>query len=276
MIDSKRTVIALCVAAVTLGLVTEAHARHRRGGAAGRVVVAPRSYLYSYNPFWFSPFFYDPFFGPWYGYPGGGYPYGYRREASVRLDVRPRNANVYVDGYFAGTVDDFDGRFQRLHVTPGQHEIVVQLNGYRSLRERLYLGPNASRKISHDLERLPAGEPDDPIPSPTAQPPDGDHEVPGVRAPRRPPLPGRRPPARADDRTSRSGTLSIRVQPTDAEIRIDGERWAGSSDDSVLIVQLIEGPHTVEVHREGYRPVSLDVQVRSNETTPVNVSLSKE
>ena len=32
----------------------------------------------------------------------------------VRLMVRPRDAAVYVDGYYAGVVDDFDGVFQRL------------------------------------------------------------------------------------------------------------------------------------------------------------------
>src|SRR5438552_1906941 len=41
----------------------------------------------------------------------GGYPYGYRyaaRDASVRFDVKPNEASVYVDGYYAGIVDDFD------------------------------------------------------------------------------------------------------------------------------------------------------------------------
>ena len=32
--------------------------------------------------------------------------------------VDPAEARVYVDGYYAGTVDDFDGLFQRLNVSP--------------------------------------------------------------------------------------------------------------------------------------------------------------
>ena len=32
----------------------------------------------------------------------------------------PSEARVYVDGYYAGTVDDFDGLFQRLNVSPGR------------------------------------------------------------------------------------------------------------------------------------------------------------
>src|SRR5262245_41406438 len=68
-----------------------------------------------------------------WGYP---YPYLAPAEASLRLDVKPRDAQVYVDGYYAGLVDNFDGTFQRLHVFPGQHEIVIYKEGYRSVRER--------------------------------------------------------------------------------------------------------------------------------------------
>ena len=40
-------------------------------------------------------------------------------ESDLRINVKPREASVYVDGYFAGRVEDFDGAFQRLHATPG-------------------------------------------------------------------------------------------------------------------------------------------------------------
>ena len=64
--------------------------------------------------------YYDPF---WFGY-GGWSPYGWyapfylpnaydSNVGSGRLQVKPRNAEVYVDGYYAGTVDDFDGALQR-------------------------------------------------------------------------------------------------------------------------------------------------------------------
>ena len=106
--------------------------------------------------------------------PVPGYPYGSHRyaspEADLRVQVTPKEASVYVDGYFAGVVDDFDGVFQRLRVLPGQHEIVVHLEGHRSIRERLYLGPNTTRKIQGALERLAPGEPDEPKPEPIASP----------------------------------------------------------------------------------------------------------
>ena len=82
------------------------------------------------------------------------------------------------------------------------------------------------------------------------------------------------PPAGQDGEASRFGTLSIRVQPGDAEVLIDGERWRGPAGaDERLIVQVAEGTHRVEIQKDGYRAFSTEVQVRRGETAPVNVSL---
>src|SRR5439155_20300398 len=65
-------------------------------------------------------------------------PYRYARaDASLRIEATPKQAEVYVDGYYAGIVDDFDGTFQRLHAQPGQHEITLYLDGYRTVRQRV-------------------------------------------------------------------------------------------------------------------------------------------
>ena len=110
---------------------------------------------FGYDPWGYGAFGVGFYYWPWgwspgyYGYGGQGGGYGYGTSGyelgSLKLKVKPRDAEVFVDGYFAGTVDEFDGAFQRLHVVPGQHEIVVYLEGYRSIREKLYLGPNTSR-----------------------------------------------------------------------------------------------------------------------------------
>jgi len=120
----KKFVLFFALAAIMFvgsAATSEAQVRGRRGGGGVRVVV--RGGFYS--PF-YDPFFYDPWYGYQYPYPMRPYGYGYRRyepEASVRLEVKPKEAEVYVDGYYAGIVDDFDGTFQRLRVEPGEHEI---------------------------------------------------------------------------------------------------------------------------------------------------------
>ena len=84
-----------------------------------------------------------PYYG-YGGYPGGyygGYPYApyyYDNSSSLRLQVTPRDAEVYVDGRLAGRVDSFDGTFQRLHVEPGGREITVYHEQYRPFTEKLY------------------------------------------------------------------------------------------------------------------------------------------
>lgn len=208
------------------------------------------------------------------------YP-GYRYaapESDLKVDVQPKEAAVYVDGYFAGKVDEFDGAFQRLHVSPGEHEITVYLEGYKSLHEKLYLSPNSTRKIEGSLERLSPGEPPEAMPVPVEPPPPGEPgRIPpagrGPGAPHRGAPPPRESPSKAA--ASSVGSLSIRVQPGGAEILIDGERWEGPSGDERLIVQVSEGRHRIEIRKEGYEPFSAEKDVRPGVTESVNVSLAR-
>ena len=225
----------------------------------------------------------------WRRYPPYGYPAyrNYQPESHLRLNVRPSDASVYVDGYFAGKVDEFDGKLQRLHVEPGEHEIVVYLEGYRPLTERLYLSPNSTRTIDGRLERLAAGE----LPPPPPQPSEDDRvrrrDDPRMLPSDREPLPPGRgpagpPPRRGpridDDRdAARESAISIRVQPSGAIVRIDGERWDDpSARDERLVVQVSEGRHIVEVERDGYERFITEVEVRRGETRALNVSLRRD
>jgi hypothetical protein len=207
--------------------------------------------------------------------------------------VAPRNTQVYVDGYFVGIADDFDGVFQRLRVAPGGHEIVLHLPGHRNATQSLYLQPGATYQLKHQMEPLPAGAPEEPLPRPNpaasraARPPDRtddtEHE-PDAREPeerRYPPRdPERRYPPREpvdrDERTreSRFGSLAIRVQPPDAIVMIDGTEWRGAADDDgEILIQVPVGRHRIELRREGYEAYATEVDVRPGVTTPVNVLL---
>jgi hypothetical protein len=67
--------------------------------------------------------------------------------------------------------------------------------------------------------------------------------------------------------------LSIRVQPADAVVLIDGEEWRGPDTHGRLVVQLSEGVHQVEIRRDGYVTFSSPVDVRRGETATLNVAL---
>ncbi len=217
-------------------------------------------------------YFYDPFYGPYPWWPRVAWPYPYYPmfddHADIRLAVTPKEAAVYVDGYYAGIVDDFDGVFQRLALPPGPHEIVFYLEGFRTARQRLYLSPGSESKLRETMERLAPGERSEPPSLGPAVPP----PPPGTaRAPRTPP---RAVPADTPV-VAPFGTLAIQVQPSDAEVFIDGERWVSSGTGEPLLVQVAEGMHDIEIRRPGYRGYASGIEVRAGATTPLNVSLSE-
>ncbi len=93
-----------------------------------------------YRPLFYDPFFYDPWFPYRYGwYPPYAYGQFYDRSASLRLQVSPRETEVFIAGYYAGTVDNFDGFFQRLHLEPGEHDVTLYLAGYRTVTQKILL-----------------------------------------------------------------------------------------------------------------------------------------
>jgi hypothetical protein len=66
----------------------------------------------------------------------------------------------------------------------------------------------------------------------------------------------------------------MRVQPGDAEVAIDGERWEAPGGERI-VVQLSEGVHRVEVRKDGYRTYTSTVRIRAGDTTTLNVALSQ-
>ena len=233
---------------------------------------------------WGIPYgFYGPYaaYGhPGYSYPAYGYPgYGYVVDASVRVDVSHPEAEVFVDGYRAGVVDDFDGVFQRLRIAPGGHEITIYLPGFRTIRESLYLGPGASRTMRYTMIPLAPGETAE-LPAPpsvTTRGPRDPNHVPEQLSERDRRIPQDSPPPPAREAVVRFGAVSLRIQPADAEIFIDGARWNDTPGDATgrTIIKLSEGRHKIEVRKTGHSTYTEDVLIRNGATLTLNVVLSK-
>lgn len=222
-------------------------------------------------------YFYDPVFGPypwwrWPDYPYWYYPV-YDARAELHIKVTPDTAKlaaVYVDGYYAGVVDDFDGFFQELPLTPGGHRIVLFLEGYYTVSRNLYLPPGSSYTMREAMLLLPPGErstPPDLAPA-VPPPPAGSYSLPPTPPTLRAPTPA---PAAAP--AQGYGTLDLFTQPHGAEVTIDGQRWVSSAAGH-FVVQLPVGSHRVEVSLAGYRSYGTDVEIREGEQTSVNVSLA--
>jgi hypothetical protein len=221
-------------------------------------------------------YYYDPFFGPYPWWPRAAYQFPYYpiddHRAVVRMRVVPKQAAVYVDGFYAGIVDDFDGFFQQLPLPPGPHEIVAYLEGYRTVHRRMYLAPGSTVTLHETMECLPPGETSErPAVAPPLPPPPV-----GSFLPPRTPRPVWTPPSPPPmERTSAItyGMLSLRVQPSNADVRIDGERWS-SSDGEHFALQLSTGAHRIDVSKSGCETFSTEIEVRYDDTTKLNVSLT--
>ena len=102
------------------------------------------------------------YYGSYGGYGGyGGYgPYGYGAYQSpygdVRIEVGPKylrdEAQVYVNEAHVGDVDDFDGFLQRLSLTPGEYDVGIRLDGYETLRQRIFVRRGSTYKIRESLK----------------------------------------------------------------------------------------------------------------------------
>jgi hypothetical protein len=252
----------------------------------------------------YAPYYAYPYAAPYPAYGYVGYPAGpvyYDGSAALHLQVTPRNTEVYVDGYYAGLVDDFDGTFQRLNVQPGQHDVELYLPGHRALERKVYLQPGKTTNFKYAMEPLAPGEPEPLKPSPgpdpsitpssPSAPPSSSPQRPSGSARRSSPMPPTRdyprdtsvdsgitlykgnPDARLD--THSTGSLSLQIQPGPATVTIDGERWEGSPDGDRLVVQLSPGSHVLEVAKDGYRRYTTEVMVRGGQTSTLNVALTK-
>jgi hypothetical protein len=112
-------------------------------------------YPRGYGAFGIGFFYYDPYvWAPRWYYNGYNYGYGYGYAVGeLRLQVRPRHAEVYVDGYYAGLVDDFDGIFQSLRLEEGAYRIEIVAPGYLPLDFDVRI--QGGRKINYRGELLP-------------------------------------------------------------------------------------------------------------------------
>ncbi len=161
----KRILAIATLSLCTLALAAPSQAQHTRGsapargsgvvrgggGAVGGVrpiapvyrggYYYPRYYYpgFSFGLYWGYPYYYPYGYYGLYGYPYYPYPYygaGYyvgsdeaRGLGGLRIVDAPKDAEVYADGYYAGTVNDFDGTFQHLDLPAGPHHVEIREQG---------------------------------------------------------------------------------------------------------------------------------------------------
>ena len=108
---------------------------------------------YGYNPYSYGR--YGQIYG--YGYSPvayGGYADSYY-TGSLRLKVKPRFGEVFVDGYYVGLVNDYDGVFQRLRLEEGPHHVEIHEPGFELLEFDVLILPGETITYEGYLRPLP-------------------------------------------------------------------------------------------------------------------------
>lgn len=278
----------------SLGDRTGAQSRHPRAGTGrgplrhyygnyGRGYYPSRAY-WGYGGYPYFDFYggYGYYGAPYYGggYYGGGYygrSYYGHDSGSVRVLVDPSETRVFVDGYYAGTADEFDGLFQRLHVSPGRHEIALKLEGYRSHRMRVYVPYDGTLKLHHDMIE---GSGEDAVEE-LAGDRYGDEERAERAGDRRwrdedradPGEARREPPFERPTRDAGAATLRLQVRPQGASIYVDGQfRGTGGS---LSRLELAAGSHRIEILHPGLRTFERDVTLDAGESQDLELELTE-
>jgi PEGA domain len=277
-------------------------------------------YGYGYRPFfgfgfgYYSPYYWGGYYAPYnpyYAYPAYGYGYGYNDYGlgGVRTEVKPKEAGVYVDGGYVGTVDSFDGWWQRLQLPPGDHRLVFRAVGYApyvvditvipgqdvKIKQQMQPGQDAISDKDMQLDRpnnngnrgygnpyqgkqpnnpygnMPNGQEEN---SPNNENPYGY----GDRNAPPPPDQGQNDLSMEQKQDSNRLTLALTVHPIDATIYID-ENYYGTSDanqNGQVLVLLPAGTHKIEVVRPGYESYSKEIQVDPQSRNNLDIQLQKK
>lgn len=103
-------------------------------------------YRYPYG-YWYTPYFWDPL---WYGFPPlfhpgyfTGFPYS-EDKGEVKLTAAPRDAEVFLDGAYAGTAD----HLKSIWLAPGAYNLTVKAEQHAPFERRIYVLTGKTLKIN--------------------------------------------------------------------------------------------------------------------------------
>ena len=159
--------LAAALSALTVAQPVAAHGRVR-GGRGPVVVVGGRFGGFGgYYPYWGwgSPYYYcgfSPFYGPYAWRPEGGVDMNVAMMAgygAVDLDVKPGDAEVWVDGKFLAEAKNLDGYPSYLWLKEGAHHLVVYKGGFRKFEEDVEVDRGVRKELKIRLEKGDAEPP---------------------------------------------------------------------------------------------------------------------
>jgi hypothetical protein len=90
------------------------------------------------------PGWYAPFGGPYWGASGYGY---YPNSGQVKLDTKVKDAQVFVNGAYAGTTH----QNRTMHLRPGSYPIEIRENGQTPFSQRVHVAAGKTLHLHPEL-----------------------------------------------------------------------------------------------------------------------------
>lgn len=115
-------------------------------------VYFPYAYPYAFGPFglypgdWVAASYWYPLWSPYPYYGPGAFAYSNGR-GELRLATDPKEAQVFIDGGYAGTAD----KLKSLWLDPGAYDLTVSAAGHDDFHQRVYMLSGKSLKIAATL-----------------------------------------------------------------------------------------------------------------------------
>jgi PEGA domain len=91
---------------------------------------------------WYSPFYYGR-----YGYYGFYGPYGYPNAGEVKLHTNMKDAQVFINGAYAGTA----GKLKSMWFRPNTYDLEIRAPGRTQYTERIYVIAGKTLHVHADL-----------------------------------------------------------------------------------------------------------------------------
>lgn len=105
---------------------------------------------WGYSPAWYGGYGYGAPYAP-YGY----VTYAPGEWAVVDTDVSPDEAQVFLDGRFVGTADDFDGFPDYLYLKPGKYTLEFRLEGFETQSIDVDVRAGVKIDVGNKLKKIP-------------------------------------------------------------------------------------------------------------------------
>lgn len=126
----KKGLMIVAAAAMALAPMTAS-----AGVRFGVVVPGPMFY----TPGWYAPY--------WGAYWGPGPYYAFPNSGEVKLDTKVKDAQVFIDGSYAGTTKEN----KTMHLRPGSYNIEIHENGQTMFGQQVYVAAGRTIHLQPEL-----------------------------------------------------------------------------------------------------------------------------